>query len=285
MTDDSTSAPGSSGTTGSKGTIVLVHGLWLTPRSWEHWANRYTGLGYQVLAPAWPGMEVEVEALRRDPSVMNGLGVTEVADHYEQIIRGLDAPLIIIGHSFGGLLVQILLDRGLGSAGVAIDSAPVKGVLRLPIAALRSSFPVLRNPANRKRTVGLSPKQFHYGFTNTLSEEESKPIYERYHVPSSGRPVWQVATANLLPNPATKVNLRNNERSPLLLIAGGADHTVPASLNRENFKRYRKSTATTDYKEFPGRPHLTGGVPGWEEVADYALDWATKHTARSSPAS
>ena len=258
-------------------TIVLIHGLWLTPRGWEGWVDRYRSRGYTVLAPAWPGMDVEVEALRDDPSVMDGLGVTEIADHYTRIVRGLDEPPIIMGHSFGGLITQMLLDRGLGAAGVAIHPAPIKGVLRLPLSSLRSSFPVLRNPANRKRTVALTPEQFHYGFTNTLSQQDARPLYDRYHVPTPGRPLWQAATANLLPNPATKVDLRNHDRAPLLLVAGGADHTVPVSLVRENQRRYRHSTAVTDYKEYPGRPHFTMGVPGWEEVADYALRWATEH--------
>ncbi len=228
-------------------TIVLIHGLWLTPRSWEHWVDRYSSRGYKVLAPAWPGMEVEVEALRKDPSVMNGLGLTEVADHYAQTIRGLGAPPIVMGHSFGGVLTQLLVDRGLGAAGVAIDSAPVKGVLRLPPSSLRSAFPGLRNPANRNRTVALTPAQWHYRFTNTLNEEDSRELYDRYYVPGPGRPLWQAATANLNPNAATKVNFRNNDRAPLLLIAGGADHVAPAAVNRENHKRYRKSTAITDY--------------------------------------
>jgi pimeloyl-ACP methyl ester carboxylesterase len=265
-------------------TIVLIHGLWLTPRGWEDWIDRYTTLGYRVLAPAWPRMEVGIDALRRHPSVMNGLGITEVADHYEQIIRGMDQPPIIMGHSFGGLLTQILLDRGLGSAGVAIHPAPIKGVLRLPLSSLRSSFPVLRNPATRGRTVALTPAQFRYGFANTLGEEESRLLYNRYHVPAPGRPLWQAATANLIPNPATEVNLHNDNRAPLLLIAGGADHTVPVSLVQETRKRHYKSTAVTDYKEFPGRPHFTMGVPGWEAVADYALRWATKN-AVSDPRS
>jgi hypothetical protein len=181
----------------------------------------------------------------------------------------------------------MLLDRGLGSAGVAIDSAPVKGVLRLPVTSLRSAFPVLNNPANRKRTVGLTPQQWHYGFTNTMGDAESQEAYDRYHVPSSGRPLWQAATANLLPDAATKVNFSNNERAPLLMIAGGADHTAPASMNRENVKRYHKSSAITDYREFAGRPHFTCGAPGWEDVADFALSWAARHSQATgrSPAS
>lgn len=271
MTNDSPMA----GST--KGTIVLIHGLWLSSRSWEHWVDRYAEAGYQVVAPGWPGMDVDVDVLRKDPSVMNGLGVVEVADHYEKLIRQLDAPPILMGHSFGGLLVQILLDRGLGSAGVAIHPAPPKGVLRLPISALRASFPVLGNPANRKRTVSLTPDQWHYSFTNTMNEADSKVAYARYHVPAPGRPLFQAAAANLRPGAATTVNFANEHRAPLLLISGGADHTVPASMVRENLKRYRKSTAVTDLQEYPHRSHFTAGSPGWEEVADYALSWVEQH--------
>jgi pimeloyl-ACP methyl ester carboxylesterase len=287
MTEEpiATSADTGAAGAGGGGTIVLIHGLWLTPLGWEEWVDRYTKLGYQVLAPAWPGMEVGVEALNADPSVMNGLGVTEVADHYEQIIRGLDTTPIIMGHSFGGLVTEILLDRGLGSAGVAIHPAPAKGVLRLPASALKSGFPVLSNPANRSRTVALSPEQFHYSFTNTLGTKESRPVYDRYHVPAPGRPLFQAATANLNPNAATKVNFRNDQRAPLLLLAGSSDNTVPASMVREAHKRYGKSSALADYKEFPGRPHFTMGVPGWEEVADYALNWAAEHHSSTNPTS
>ena len=266
-----------SATGASKGTIVLIHGLWLSSRSWENWVDRYTEAGYRVLTPGWPGMDVDVDVLRKDPSVMDQLGVVEVADHYEKLIRALDAPPILMGHSFGGLLVQLLLDRGLGSVGVAIHPAPPKGVLRLPISALRASFPVLSNPANRKRTVSLTPKQWHYAFTNTLSEKDSKTAYARYHVPAPGRPLFQAATANIHPGGATKVNFGNDDRAPLLLVAGGADHTVPAAMVRENLKRYRKSTAVTDLQEYPDRSHFTAGSPGWEDVADYALRWSEQH--------
>lgn len=260
-------------------TIVLIHGLWMTTRSWEHWVERYTSRGHRVLSPAWPRMERHIEELRREPSVLGGLGVTEIIDHYERIVRDLEQPPIIMGHSFGGTFTQLLLDRGLGAAGVAIAPAPVKGVLRLPLAALRSSFPVLRSPANRNRAVPLTPKQFHYAFTNTLSEEESTAVYERYHVPGSGRLVFQAATANLNPRAPTKVDFRNDDRAPLLVLGADADHTIPASLAREAAKRHRKSNAVTDYKEFPGRSHFIVGQGGWEEVADYALDWATSRAA------
>jgi alpha-beta hydrolase superfamily lysophospholipase len=258
-------------------TIVLIHGLWLTPRSWEHWIERYAAAGFETVAPAWPGMEVEVEELRRDPSVMNSLGVIEVADHYEQLIRKLDSPPIIMGHSFGGAITQILLDRGLGCAGVAIHPAPIKGVKRLPISSLRSAMPVLKNPANRKRTVPLTPEQWHYSFTNTVPVDDAAALYERYHVPAPGRPLFQAATANFNRHAATKVNAHNNNRAALLLVAGGADHVVPKSIVQETRKRYHKSTARTDYKEFAGRPHFTGAVPGWEEVADFCLSWGTQN--------
>src|SRR4051795_9939342 len=163
--------------------IVLVHGLWLTALSWEHWIDRYEGRGHRVLAPAWPRMEgVSEEDLRRDPSRLGGLGVTEIVDHYDRIIRDLDSPPIIIGHSFGGAFVELLLDRGLGAAGVALSPAPVKGVLRLPPAELRTIWPALRNPATRKKTVPLTPKQFHFSFTNTMNEADSEAAYERYYI-------------------------------------------------------------------------------------------------------
>jgi alpha-beta hydrolase superfamily lysophospholipase len=259
------------------GTIVLIHGLWLTSRSWEHWVERYTAAGYRVVAPEWPGMDIDPDRLRADPSVLNDLGVREVADHYDGILRTMDAGPILIGHSFGGLLVQILLDRGHGSAGVALHPAPPKGVLRLPLSALRSAFPVLRNPANRHRAVGLTPAQWHFGFTNTLGERESRDAYDRYHVPAPGLPLFQAATANLVRDAATRVNLRNSRRAPLLLVGGSADHTVPPAMVRENFVRYRRSGAVTDLREYPGRSHFTAGSPGWEAVADDALAWAEQH--------
>jgi pimeloyl-ACP methyl ester carboxylesterase len=257
--------------------IVLIHGLWLTPRSWEGWKERFEARGHQVLAPPWPCMQGEVEDLRRDPSALKGLGVTEIADHYDGVVRGLDRPPVIIGHSFGGLVAEVLLDRGLGAAGVAISPAPVKGVLRLPPSQLRAAFPVLRNPANLGRTVELTRPQFHYAFTNTMSDEEARAAYDRYEVPGPGRPIFQAAFANLGPGAATKVDFHKDERAPLLVMGNDRDHTVPASVSKESAKRLGKSKAVVDYKAFAGRPHFTVGAPGWEEVADYALDWAIRH--------
>ena len=267
--------------------IVLIHGLWLTPRSWEGWKGRFESGGQHVLAPAWPRMQGDVEDIRRDPSPLNGLGVTEIVDHYAEIIRGLDRPPIIIGHSFGGLVTELLLDRGLGAAGVALSPAPVKGVLRLPLAQLRAAFPVLGNPANRKRTVELTPQQFHYAFTNTMSDAESQAAYERYEVPGPGRVLFQAAFANFNPGAVNKVDFHNDDRAPLLIVGNSEDHTVPASVSREAAKRLGRSKAVVDYKEFPGRPHFTAGAPGWEAVADYALEWATRQAgtpvARTEP--
>src|SRR5687768_11105760 len=180
-------------------TIVLIHGLWMTPRSWEKWVQRYEGKGYRVLAPAYPGLEVEVEALREDPSPIEALTVPAVVEHLEGIIGGLDQPPIIMGHSFGGALTQILLDHGFGAAGVAIDSVPAEGIKVVPPSQIKASFPVLKDPANRHRAVGFTPEQFHYAFTNTLSEEESLAAYERYHVPAPGSWVWGGVLANFTP--------------------------------------------------------------------------------------
>jgi pimeloyl-ACP methyl ester carboxylesterase len=257
--------------------IVLIHGLWLTPRSWEGWKERFEGRGHEVHAPAWPRMEGDVEDVRRDPSPLDGLGVTEIADHYAGIVSGLAQPPILMGHSFGGLITELLLDRGLGACGVAISPAPVKGILRLPLAQLRAAFPVLGNPANRKRTVELTPKQFRYAFTNTMSDDEAKAAYDRYEVPGPGRPLFQAAFANFNPNAPNKVDSHNDARPPLLVIGNGADHTVPASVSKAAAHRLGKSKAVVEYKEYDDRPHFTCGAPGWEEVADYALDWAVRH--------
>jgi pimeloyl-ACP methyl ester carboxylesterase len=255
-------------------TIVLIHGLWLTPRSWESFRMLYEKRGYKVLTPAWPRIHGEVEDIRRDPSALAGLGVVEIADYYEQRIKSLDEIPIIMGHSFGGLIVQILLDRGLGAAGVGIDAVAPKGVFRLPFSALKAASGVLYNPMNYKRVVPFTFGQFRYAFGNNISEEEARKFYERYAIPGPGRPIFQVATANLLPGAATKVNYSNGSRAPLLLIAGSEDNQVPVSMIRENFKRYADSIAITEFKEFPGRSHLIAIQDGWQEVAEYALSWA-----------
>jgi pimeloyl-ACP methyl ester carboxylesterase len=269
-------------TTDQNPTIVLIHGLWMTPLSWEHWIDRYQQRGFEVLAPAWPGMDGDIADLRADSSALEHLGIEDIVDHYDSIIRGLDRPPIIIGHSFGGAFTEILLDRGLGSAGVAIDAAAVRGVTKLPFSTLKSAFPVLRNPSNNHRTVALTPDQFHYAFANTMSEEDSVSAYNRYAAPGPGRVLWQGALANFNPHPPEKVDFHNDDRAPLLLIGGGDDHIVPAAVDRQMADKQRKSAAVTEYREFPGRSHFTIGQEGWEEVADFALDWAMEHA--TSPA-
>ena len=262
---------------GSINTIVLIHGLWMTPLSWEHWIERYRERGHEVLAPAWPGMGGTIEELRANPERIEHLGIEDIVDHYEEIIRGLDRDPIIIGHSFGGAFTEILLDRGLGTGGVAIDAAAVRGVTKLPFSTLKSAFPVLRSPANRHRAVALTAEQFHYAFANTMDEDESDRAYERYAVPGPGRVLWQGALANFNRHTPDRVDFQNDERAPLLLIAGGADHVVPAAVDRQMARKQSKSKAITEYKEFPGRSHFTIGQDGWEEVADYALSWAVEH--------
>jgi pimeloyl-ACP methyl ester carboxylesterase len=251
----------------------------MTALSWENWVKRFGDRGYRVIARSWPRMEGDIEGLRLDPSPLADLGLGEIVDHYEGIIQNLDRPPIIMGHSFGGLIAQILLDRGLGAAGVAIDSAPVKGILLLPFSTLKVGFPALRNPANIRKAAALTPEQFHYAFGNNLSEENSLKVYERYAVPGPDHVLFQGAFANFNPHAATTVNFHNDDRAPLLLIAGGNDHVAPASVTEANFKLYRKSKAITDYKEFPDRSHYTLGEPGWEEVADYALTWAVENAS------
>ena len=247
----------------------------MTPRSWEYFHDFYQSHGYKVLTPPWPGTVGEVEQIRRDPAALAGVGVMELVNHYDRLVRTLDAPPILMGHSYGGLVVQMLLDRGLGAVGVAIDPVPPKGILRLPWSAVRASSPVLSNPANVRRTVMLTFAQFHYGFANTMSEQEARDAYARYAVPGPGRPVFQAAFANLNPwAHATKINYANADRAPLLLIAGSEDHLVPAAVVRDNRKKYEGSEAITDYQEFAGRSHLLIAQKGWQEVAAYALSWA-----------
>ena len=259
-------------------TIVLIHGLWMTPRAWERWIPRYEERGFRVLAPAYPGLEIGVDSLRADPSPIEALTVAGCADHYARIIRELPRPPIIVGHSFGGALVQLLLDRGLGAAGVAIASVQVKGVLRLPLSTLRALWPVLKNPANRHRAVPLSLEQFRYAFTNAQSEAESAAIYRRHHVPAPGRIVFDGATASFQPRPALEVEFAKRDRAPLLFVVGSDDHIMPAAISRSNYQHYE--TGIVAYRELAGRDHFLIGARGWEEVADLALDWALRPVVR-----
>jgi pimeloyl-ACP methyl ester carboxylesterase len=261
-------------------TIVLVHGFWVTPRSWEKWIPYYESKGYHVLAPAYPGLEVEVEALNRDPSPIERLTVPAIMTRLESVVGALETPPILMGHSAGGAFVQLLLDRGYGAVGVAIDSAPTEGVRVTPLSQLKASFPVLKNPANRHKAVALTYDEWRYIFTNTFEEIDARAAYERYHVPASGGIFWDSVLANFIPGPQEiAVNYENDARAPLLFISGGEDHLMQPAVQRSNAKHYRSNTIT-EIKEFEGRSHLMPAQNGWEEVADYALAWAVDHATR-----
>src|SRR5229473_8628336 len=243
-------------------TIILIPGLWMTALCWEHWVKHYSEKGYWVVAANWPGMDGDIELLRRDPSSFANLGLTDVVDHYEQIIRGLETAPIIIGHGVGGLVTQILLDRGWGAAGVAIASAPPKGVFR-------SVFRNLKLALNGR---SLTPQQFHYDFANTVCDAASVAAFERYVVPAPNRILRQVALANFSPDAPSTVRFHNDSRAPLLLVAGGKDHVAPPSLVKANFDLYQESKAETDYKEFPDQANFT--FLQQTKIADYVLGWA-----------
>jgi pimeloyl-ACP methyl ester carboxylesterase len=251
-------------------TVVLIHGMWMTPRSWDDWVHHYEARGVKAVAPGWPGVK-DPEETRRDPSALRGLRLTQIVDHYEQVIRGLDRPPIIIGHSFGGLTTQLLLNRGLGAAGVAIGTAPPKGILVLPLSTLRSGFPALKNPFDRDGLCPLSVQQFQYRFTNTLGEADSKRIYDEQYIPGSNRPFFDA-----LSSPAS-VESGMATRPPLLLIAGSLDHISPISLNQKVLALQSKAPSATDLKTYNGRTHFMAGMDGWEEIADAALNWALEH--------
>ena len=253
--------------------VLFIHGLWLHASSWTPWIERFAAAGYSATAPRWPGEADTVEASRNEPDAQAGHGIDDLVDHHAKLIADLDRPPILIGHSFGGTIVERLLGAGCGAAGIAIDAAPIKGVLPVPISSLRAAFPVLKNPANRHRTVALTADQFQYGFGNAIPREESDELWERWTIPSPGRPIFQAATANLTPHSEAKVDTRNDLRGPLLLIAGGQDHTVPESITRSTLKQYRHSAATSDLLEFPDRGHSLVIDHGWPEVADACLAW------------
>ena len=265
-------------------TVVLIHGFWVTPRSWEHWVARYEAAGYRVLAPAYPGFEVEVEALNADPAPIEAVTVPQIIEHLEAVVGELDKPPILIGHSAGGVFTQILLDHGYGAAGVAINSAPTEGVKRVPLSQVRATFPVLKNPANRHKAVGFDFDQWHYAFTNTFPEDESRALYERYHIPASGSIFWGSALANIHPGKdETYVDYHNDDRAPLLFISGSEDHLMPPKIQRSNAKHY-KSNTITEIKEYEGYAHLLPAQEGWEQIADDALDWALAHARQPSGA-
>ncbi|HEX3324359.1 MAG TPA: alpha/beta hydrolase [Solirubrobacterales bacterium] len=251
--------------------VVFIHGLWLLPSSWDRWAGVFEEAGYAPLAPGWPDDPETVEAARANPEVFAGKGVAQVADHFAEVIGGLTKKPAVVGHSFGGLITQILAGRGLSAVSVAVDPAPFRGVLPLPIPALRSTLPVLRNPANRGRAVTLSFEQFRYGWANALGEEEAKRVYEEFHVAAPGKPIFQAAIANLNPGSETRVDSKSPERGPLLIFTGEADHAVPPAMSRAAFKKQSRNEGVTEHVEMPGRGHTLTVDDRWREVADAAL--------------
>ena len=258
--------------------VVFIHGLWLHATSWQPWVDLFREAGYDPIAPEWPGGPDTVAQARADPGAVAGFGVKDVADHYAAIIAGLPEKPVVIGHSFGGLLVQNLVGRGITAAGVAIDPVPIKGVLALPVSALRVASIALRNPGNRSKAVSLTAEQFRYGFGNALSAEESAELYEKWAIPSPGRPLFEAAFANFAPNSPTKIDTANATRGPLLLTSGSQDHTVPPAIVKATLKQYAKSPAITELRTFEDRGHSLTIDHGWQEVAQVSLDFLKQHS-------
>jgi pimeloyl-ACP methyl ester carboxylesterase len=259
--------------------VVFVHGLWLLPSSWDRWAAVFEEAGYTALTPGWPDDPETVEEAKAHPEVFAGKTVGQVADHFEAVIGRLDRKTVVVGHSFGGLLAQILAGRGLSAATVAISPAPFRGVLPLPLSALRSSSPVLANPANRNRAVPLTYDQFRYAFANAVSEDEAKELYDTYAVSAPGAPLFQAATANLNPWTEVKVETEGADRGPLLLLSGESDHTVPWAIAHASYRRQQRNAAVTEILEIPGRGHALTIDAGWREVADIALRFVQRFVA------
>src|SRR5438552_12659416 len=253
--------------------LMLIHGAWLSTNSWENFARYFENRNFAVSAPEWPRKQGDVEKLREDAEKLKGLGLTEIVDHYEEQIRALDEPPILIGHSFGGLIVELLLDRGLGRAGVAMSPAPPKGILALPFSTLKAAAPALSHPSRWHGIVPLTLEEFTYGFVNTFSPEDAAAAYDRYAVPETGQIFYEAGFANFHLHPPTEVQFGNADRAPLLIVGAGEDHTVPASLAKAAYKRYEKSAAKTDYLEFDGRPHLHMAAPDWQEIAEAIDGW------------
>ena len=253
--------------------LMLVHGAWLSARSWENFADYFRDRGFTVSAPEWPRKHGDVEQLREATEELEGLGLTEIVDHYGSQIKSLEEPPVLIGHSFGGLIVELLLDRGLGRAGVAMSPAPPKGILVLPFSSLKAAAPALAHPSKRHGVVPLTLEEFTYGFVNTFSPEDASAAYDRYAVPETGQIFYEAGFANFHLHPPTEVHFKNGDRAPLLIVGAEKDHTVPASLSHKQFEKYAKSDARTDYIELPGRPHLMMVGEGWEDVAARIESW------------
>jgi pimeloyl-ACP methyl ester carboxylesterase len=257
--------------------VVFIHGLWLLASSWDPWSDSFREKGYATLTPGWPGDPETVEVARRTPSAFAGVSIGEVTDHLAAVIGKLQRKPILIGHSFGGLLAQKLAGEGRAAGSVAIDPAPFRGVLPLPLSALKASSPVLRNPANRNKAVTLTEEQFRYAFTNAVPEAEAKDLYERYAVACPGKPLFQAAFANINPKTEASVDTKNPDRGPLLIISGEHDHTVPWKIANASYHRYKDPNQTTEITEIKGRGHSLTIDSGWPEVADTALAFLARN--------
>jgi pimeloyl-ACP methyl ester carboxylesterase len=253
--------------------VLFIHGLWLHATSWEPWMHLFRGAGYEPHAPGWPGDGDTVESSRANPEAIAGHGIDDVTEHFARIIDGLPSPPVLIGHSFGGMIAQKLLGQDRAVAAIAIDAAQIKGVLPVPLSALKATLPVFKNPANKNRSVSLTAEQFRFAFANAVSEKESRELYEHWAIPAPGRPLFEAASANFNPHSPAKVATGNENRGPLLLITGGKDHTVPESVTRSTLKQYRHSEAVTDIMKFDDRSHSLTIDSGWREVADACLTW------------
>ena len=256
--------------------VMFIHGLWLLPGSWDRWARLFEEAGYVALAPGWPDDPETVAEANAHPEVFAKKGVGEVAAHFENIARHLKKKPVVIGHSFGGMLAQLLAGRGVSAATVSISPAPFRGVLPLPFSALKSAFPVLGNPANRNRAVPLTFDQFHYAFANAVDEGEARELYEQFAVPAAGKPLFQAAVANFNPWTEVRVETGGADRGPLLILAGERDHTVPRAVSEASYKLQRDNGSLTEFAELPGRGHALTIDHGWREVADRALAFARR---------
>jgi non-heme chloroperoxidase len=256
--------------------VMFIHGLWLLPSSWDNWAKVFEEAGYTALMPGWPDDPETVGEAQQHPEVFARKTVGQVADHFEDVSRKLDGTPVVIGHSFGGLLAQILAGRGVAKATVAVDPAPFRGVLPLPISSLKAASPALGNPANRHRAVPLTYEQFRYAFANAVGEEEAKQLYDTYCVPASGTPIFQAAAANLNPWTEVKVKSKNPQRGPLLIISGEQDHTVPPAISNASYKKQKRNKGVTEIKEMKGRGHSLTIDHGWREVAENALEFVQR---------
>jgi pimeloyl-ACP methyl ester carboxylesterase len=262
--------------------VMFIHGAWLSSGSWENFSNYFRDQGFAVSAPEWPRKQGHVEQLREASDEIEGLGLNEIVDHYEAQIRALGQPPVLIGHSFGGLIVELLLDRGLGRAGVAMSPAPPKGILVLPFSSLKAAAPALAHPSKWHGVVPLTLEEFTYGFVNTFTPEDAKAAFEHYAVPETGQIFYEAGFANFHLHPPTEVHFKKEDRAPLLIVGATEDHTVPASLSKKQYEKYEHSPAQTDYIEFEGRPHLMMVAEGWEEIAAGIDGWLTRVLEQST---